>query len=81
MSGSKPTVVIGGGLLGAAALHELASRGEPALLIEARDKLATETSFANGGMLTPSMSDPWNGPGVGRHLLASLFDPAAAIGG
>ena len=79
MSGSLPTVVIGGGLLGAATLYELASRGEPALLLEAKEALATETSFANGGMLTPSMSDPWNSPGVGRHLMASLVDPTAAM--
>lgn len=25
------------------------------------------------------MADPWNGPGVEKHLLASLFDPAAAM--
>jgi D-amino-acid dehydrogenase len=66
MPGSLPTVVIGGGLLGAATLYELATRGEPALLLEANDTLAAETSFANGGMLTPSMSDPWNGPGWHR---------------
>ena len=37
------------------------------------------TSFANGGMMTPSMADPWNAPGVGRRLAASLIDPAAAL--
>jgi D-amino-acid dehydrogenase len=31
-----------------------------------------ETSFANAALLTPSMSDPWNAPGVWRILLASI---------
>jgi len=31
-----------------------------------------ETSFANGALLTPSMSEPWNTPGWWRTLLASL---------
>jgi len=68
-------VVIGGGLAGVTTLHELARRGVQATLLEARDDLALETSFANGGMMTPSMSDPWNNPGVGRHLASSLFNP------
>lgn len=73
------TLIIGGGLLGVATLHALAKRGLKALLIERNDSLAGETSFANGGMLTPSMPDPWNSPGVGKHLFESLFDPRSAM--
>lgn len=72
-------IVIGGGLLGVATAYELASRGESVDLIEAREGVALETSYANGAMLTAAMSDPWNAPGVHRHLLASLFDPHSAI--
>jgi D-amino-acid dehydrogenase len=42
-------------------------------VLEAHDGVGLETSFANAGMLTPSMPEPWNGPGVHRHLAASLF--------
>lgn len=80
--GSRPSdhaLVVGGGLIGVATLYELASRGVTATLLEAREELGLETSFANGGMLTPSMPDPWNSPGVGGHLFASLFDPASAM--
>ncbi|MEX0644480.1 MAG: FAD-dependent oxidoreductase, partial [Parvularculaceae bacterium] len=73
------TIIIGGGLAGAAALFELARRGVAATLLEAREGVALETSFANGGMMTPSMPEPWNGPGVGRHLFESLFDPASPM--
>jgi D-amino-acid dehydrogenase len=37
--------------------------------------MASETSRANGGLITPSMSDPWNTPGCWRTLLKSLVGP------
>ena len=75
----KPTIVIGGGLAGVTVLHELVRRGESAVLLEAESDVASVTSFGSGGLLTASMSDPWNGPGVGRHLFSSLFNPYAAM--
>ncbi len=68
-------IVIGGGIAGVSTLYELLARGIPAKLYEAREGVALETSFANGGLLTPSMSDPWNGPGVSKQLAASVTDP------
>ena len=75
----KPAVIVGGGLLGVATLYELLRQGHPATLLETNEQLATGASFANGGMLTASMPDPWNSPGVGKHLIASLFNPYAAM--
>jgi D-amino-acid dehydrogenase len=72
-------VIVGGGLAGASSLLALTRAGLSALLLEAEGDLALGASHANGGMLTPSMSDPWNGPGVGRHLLSSLFDPTSPM--
>jgi D-amino-acid dehydrogenase len=72
-------IVVGGGLMGVTTAHELQRRGISTTLVEARDDVALETSFANGSMLTPSMSDPWNAPGVFGHLVRSLGDPKAAI--
>ncbi|MBY0396948.1 MAG: FAD-dependent oxidoreductase, partial [Thermoleophilia bacterium] len=79
MAMSADILVIGGGLAGTASFFELARRGRTPVLVEAAEDLALGASFANGAMLTPSMSDPWNGPGVGRQLVASLFDPTAAM--
>jgi D-amino-acid dehydrogenase len=72
-------VVIGGGVIGVTTACELASRGIETELLEAREELALETSFANGSLLTPSMADPWNSPGVWKHLLASVGDPQSAV--
>ena len=71
--------VIGGGLLGISSAYVLQNRGYEVTLLETRETLASETSFAPGGMLTASMSDPWNSPGVYKYLLRSLFDPYAAM--
>ena len=48
-------------------------------MFEAREGVALETSCANGSLLTPAMSDPWNAPGVYRLLAASLFDPSSPM--
>ena len=74
------TLVIGGGLIGLATAQALQDRGQSDIVvIEARDGVALETSFANAGIMTPSMSDPWNGPGVHWQLLASFFNSQSAM--
>jgi len=72
-------IIIGGGLIGLASAQALIERGHDVLVLEAREDVGLETSYANGGMLTPSLPEPWNGPGVLTHLLQSLFDPRAAL--
>lgn len=72
-------IVIGGGVVGVSTFYELARRRLEPVLLEASRDLASVTSFANGGMLTPSMPEPWNSPGVGRHLLSSVFNPSSPM--
>jgi len=72
-------IVIGGGLAGVCTLYELAADGIPATLLEAEPELACGASFANGGLLVPGLADPWNSPGVHKHLLSALFDPASSM--
>lgn len=72
-------VVIGGGLVGLSTACVLQQRGYQVRLLEALPKVAGVTSFANAGMITPSMSDPWNSPGVGKHLFSSIFNPNSGM--
>ena len=65
--------------MGLTAAYVLQSRGEDVTLVEAQSGVAMESSFANGGMFTPSMPEPWNSPGVSRYLAASLFDPRSSM--
>lgn len=75
----KPVIIIGGGLAGVTSFYELAARGHQVQLIDAAPTPAQGASFANGGVLHPSLPDPWNNPGIGRTLFASLFDPLAPM--
>jgi D-amino-acid dehydrogenase len=75
----KTHVIVGCGVIGLATALELLGRGERVTLVDAADQEGAGTSFANGGLLTPSMSDPWNSPGVHRHLFESLTSSSAAL--
>lgn len=75
----RRVVIVGGGLAGVTTLHELVARDVEAVLCEAQDDLAAETSFANGGILSASAPDPWNGPGIARNLAMSLMDRDASL--
>ena len=78
---TKPehTVIIGAGLIGLATAHALLERGEKVRVLETLMQVGSGTSYANGGLLTPSMAEPWNAPGAWRHFAASLIDAAAPM--
>ena len=65
-------VVLGGGVIGVAAAWYLARSGCEVTLIERREAAALETSFANAGLITPGMSDPWTAPGTPLMVLKWL---------
>ncbi len=68
-------IIIGGGLAGVTSFYELAARQFPVVLMDGEDDVARGASYANGGVLHPSLPDPWNNP----SLLVSLFDPLAPM--
>ncbi|MEC7929029.1 MAG: FAD-dependent oxidoreductase [Pseudomonadota bacterium] len=68
----KQIVIIGGGLQGLATANALVERGEEVLLLERESDVATSTSFANAGMMTPSQSSPWNSPSDIAQILAGI---------
>lgn len=73
------TIIIGGGLQGLCTAKVLSDQAQTVEVLEAREGVGLETSFANGGMLTASLPAPWNSPGVYKHLMASLFDPMSPM--
>lgn len=72
-------VVVGAGLIGVTSAYRLRRAGHEITLIERSHELASGASFANGGMLTPSMADPWNAPGVWKNLLRWMGKPDAPM--
>lgn len=64
--------IIGAGIIGVTSAYFLSKNGFDVEVIERREGAGLETSFANAGMLTPSMSDPWNSPGIFWSLLKNI---------
>lgn len=65
-------VIIGAGLLGLSTAFFLQRAGARVTLLDRNPSPGLETSFANGGLLTPSMAQPWNEPGILKALLRSI---------
>jgi D-amino-acid dehydrogenase len=66
------SVVLGAGIAGVTAAYELARRGHEVTVVDRQPGAALETSFANGGLVVPSQSDPWASPDAPMKLLKWL---------
>lgn len=67
------TIIIGAGLAGISTGFALAEKGVSVVIVDAAGAPAEGASHANAGMITPSMSDPWNAPGVFAQVAAGLI--------
>lgn len=72
-------VVIGSGLMGVSTAWFLAKDGLDVTVLERADSAAQGASFANAGMLTPSMADPWNAPGTLMQMLRWIGNEDAPL--
>ena len=72
MSNTRHVVILGGGIVGVTSAYFLARSGCRVTLVEREAATGLETSFANGGLITPSMSDPWAAPGIPLMILKWL---------
>jgi D-amino-acid dehydrogenase len=65
-------VVVGGGLIGICSAWFLRQAGHEVDLVERRAGPALETSFANGGQISVSHSEPWANPAAPLKILRWL---------
>ncbi|MCZ6459620.1 MAG: D-amino acid dehydrogenase [Gammaproteobacteria bacterium] len=72
-------IVIGCGLAGITTAYFLREQGADVTVIDRAAAPARETSFANGSLLTPSLADPWNSPGIFTTLVRSLGHEDASM--
>ncbi len=72
-------LILGSGLAGITAAYYLRKAGCDVVVVDRAVAPGRETSYANGSMITPSLADPWNAPGVLRVLLKSLGREDAAM--
>ena len=57
-------LVLGSGVIGVTTAWYLAKAGNEVIVVDRLDSPATETSYANAGMLSFDYSTPWGAPGV-----------------
>ena len=72
-------LILGSGLAGITSAYYLSKLGCEVTVVDRAAGAGRETSFANGSMITPSLADPWNAPGVFGALMRSLGREDSAI--
>lgn len=75
----RDAIVVGAGVVGLTTAYYLAREGMSVAVVDARPEPALETSFANGGLITPSTAAPWSSPAVPRQLLSWLGRESAPL--
>lgn len=71
--------VIGAGIVGVTTAQALHEDGHQVVVLERQGSVATETSFANAGVLAPGYVTPWAAPGMWRKVMAQWFERDAAV--
>jgi D-amino-acid dehydrogenase len=72
-------VVLGAGVVGTAAAWFLSRRGHEVTVIEREPAAGLETSFANGGQVSPCHAEPWANPGTPKQALKWMFRADAPL--
>lgn len=62
-------LIVGSGVIGVTTAYFLAHAAHEVTVVDRCAEPGMGASFANGGLLTPSMADPWNAPGTFGNLL------------
>jgi D-amino-acid dehydrogenase len=73
------SIVMGGGVIGVATAWYLAQAGDEVTVIDRRDGVGRETSFANAGLIAPGHAYAWASPRAPMMLLRSLFSDDTAL--
>jgi D-amino-acid dehydrogenase len=72
-------LVIGAGVIGLATAYFLHRAGHAVTVLEREAGPGLGTSFANGALLHPSLTAPWNAPGTLGQLWRSLGDECSPL--
>ena len=71
--------VIGAGIVGVTTAYELCADGHEVTVLERHAAVASETSFANAGVVAPGYVTPWAAPGMPAKVVRQLFGRHAAV--
>jgi D-amino-acid dehydrogenase len=71
--------VLGAGVIGVATAYELRRDGHEVVVVDRHAEPASETSFANAGMVAPGHAYAWSSPAALRTLVRSLTRDDTAL--
>ncbi len=71
--------VVGAGIVGITSAFELAVSGHAVTVFERNGGVASETSFANAGVIAPGYVTPWASPGMAGKVIQHLLSPHSPV--
>jgi len=72
-------LVLGAGITGVTTAYYLQQKGFKVAVVDRQDKSGEETSFANGGQISPSHAEPWANPGAPLQVLKWLSSKTSPL--
>ena len=75
----KRVAIIGAGIIGVTTAYELALKGFEVTVYDKNQTCSEESSFANGGVISPGYITPWASPSIFKRLLKEQFAKHASI--
>ena len=72
-------LVLGGGVIGVTTAYYLARDGHQVTVVDRQPEAASETSYANAGLLAPGHAYAWASPKAPGIMLKSLFNDDQAL--
>ena len=75
----KRVAIIGAGIIGVTTAYELAQKGFDVTVFDKNQTCSEESSFANGGVISPGYITPWASPSIFKRLLKEQFSKHASI--
>ena len=71
--------IVGAGIVGITSAFELVSQGHVVTVFERNGGVASETSFANAGVIAPGYVTPWASPGMASKVIRHLLSPHSPV--
>jgi len=76
---NQRVAIIGAGIIGVTTAYELSLKGYKVTVFDKNQTCSEESSFANGGVISPGYIAPWANPSIFKILIQEQFAKHASI--